>query len=77
MNNKPKGPKNTIFKGPKKKKKVYVECPHCKGTGKVPKIKKTRMKCKDCSDHNHGCFGSGRSDEFGYDWCVDEEEVYE
>ena len=38
---------------------TYIKCSHCKGTGKVRKTKDVRIKCKDCQDFNHGCFGSG------------------
>jgi len=52
-------------------KKIYEICPVCKGKGKLVKKKKVRTKCSECSDHGHGCFGSGRSDGLGYTHCVE------
>lgn len=28
------------------------------------------MKCDECGDRGHGCFGSGRNDGYGYNHCV-------
>ena len=30
------------------------------------------MRCKDCQDHGHGCFGSGKKNGLGYSHCVAE-----
>ena len=32
--------------------------------------KKGIRKCNECGEQYHGCWGSGRSDGYGYDHCI-------
>ena len=59
------------------RKEILIKCTHCNGTGKVPKLKRIRLKCKDCNDLNHGCFGSGKKSGLGYDHCIEVVKLYE
>lgn len=55
---------------------IKIKCPHCdknidiEPNITVKKITKhkveKRMKCSECSDHNHGCFGSGKESGLGH-----------
>lgn len=62
------------------KKKKYVKCSHCNGSGKVPKMRKVRQWCDECGDKGHGCFGSGKNKkgrEQGHPYCIKHVQVYE
>ncbi len=59
------------------KRKVHEPCTFCNGTGKQVKRKEIRIRCDECQDHNHGCFGSGRADGLGNKECTRSEEVFE
>lgn len=52
-------------------KEIKTEkCPFCDGIGRIPIVKKIRVRCKDCQDYNHGCFGSGNKGGWGYEFCI-------
>lgn len=49
---------------------IMVDCPHCKGSGKIQKIKTRRKKCEECGDYGHGCFGGGNKNGLGHSFCL-------
>ena len=58
----------------------YIKCPHCekkidlehKISTKATKHSVLKQRrCKECSEHGHGCFGSQKKNGYGYTHCAD------
>ena len=57
-----------------------IQCPHCekKIDLEIHRISikaskhmiSKRMRCDECQDHHHGCFGSGKDNGLGHSHCV-------